>query len=265
MPVVVTGASGPLGRALIPRLFDAGSEVRAVVRRQADADPLRQLGAKVAVGDPGNPELLAAVLRDAHTLCLLVDRLMLDEEEYSPVIADTAQATVQAAGEAGLARVLLPAYPGADPRSPNPYLRALGMAEEAVRDSGLQHVILRSTLVVGPEMRWLQALGRGGNRMAPVFVEDVAAVLAAADDRAQSVSGTFGLQGPDTVTADELLQLLGREGRRGLRRRRIRISRAAAEILASDSLADAPDAAAEFGVELTPLHQALQASGFIPT
>ena len=101
--------------------------------------------------------------------------------------------------------------------------------------------------------------------MAPVFVEDVAAVLGAADDRAQSVSGTFGLQGPDTVTADELLQLLGREGRRGLRRRRIRISRAAAEILASDSLADAPDAAAEFGVELTPLHQALQASGFIPT
>jgi uncharacterized protein YbjT (DUF2867 family) len=236
-----------------------------MVRRPADADRLRELGAKVAIGDAANPEFLQAVLRDAHTLCHVVDGLFVDEEKYFPVIAGGTQATVQAASEAGLARVLLLSYPGADAGSPNAYLRAKGIAEQAVRDSGLQHVIMRSTLVVGSDVRWLRALGRGGHRLAPAFVDDVAAVFAAADDRAQPVSGTFGLQGLDRVTADELVRLLGREGRRTALRRGPRISRTAAEILASDSLADAPDAAAEFGVKLTPLREALVASGFIVT
>ena len=265
MPVVVTGASAPVVRALIPRLIEAGSEVRAVVGRQADADLLRGLGAKVAVGDLANPELLPTVLRDAHTLCLLFNGLFLDQEEYVPAIAGTAEAVVGAAGEAGVARILLLSYPGAAPDSENAYLRALGMAEEAVRGSGAEHVVVRSTLVLAPGASWTRVLGRGSHRVAPVFVEDLAAVLAAADDRAHLVTGTFGLQGPDTVTVDELTGLLGKPMRRGLRSRRARISRSAAEILARDSLADAPDAAAEFGVKLTPLREALHAAGFIAT
>jgi NADH dehydrogenase len=262
VPVVVTGASGLVGRALVPRLIAAGSEVRAVVQRQADADHLRRLGAKVAVGDPSDPELLAAVLRDAHTLCHVVDGLFLEEEQYLPVIAGTAQVLVEAAREAGLARILLLSYRGADPGSPNAYLRAKGMAEDAVRDSGLEHVIVRSTLVVARACRWPDLLGRGTQRLAPVYVEDLAAVLAAADDRAQPVGGTFGLQGPDTVTAEELAGLLrGGRHRKMALRRKPHISRAAAEILAWDSLADAPDAAAEFGVKLTPLREALRESG----
>jgi uncharacterized protein YbjT (DUF2867 family) len=224
---------------------------------------LRQLGAKVAVGDATNPDLLHAVVRDAHTLCLLVDGLFLDEEEYFPVIAGTAGAIVESAREAGLARILLHSYPGADPGSSNAYLRALGKAEELIRGSGIEHVIVRSTLVLAHAAAWPRVLGRGSHRVAPVFVEDLAAVLAAADDRAQPVTGTFGLQGPDTVTADELAGLLGKGARRRVRSRKARISRSAAEILARDSLADAPDAAAEFGVKLTPLREALQASGFI--
>jgi NAD(P)H dehydrogenase (quinone) len=265
VPVVVTGASAPVGQALIPRLIEAGSEVRAVVGRQADADPLRGLGAKVAVGDQANPELLPAVLRDAHTLCFLFDGLFLDQEEYVPAIAGTAEAAVDAAGEAGVARILLLSYPGAAPDSENAYLRALGMAEEAVRGSGAEHVVVRSTLVLAPGADWPRVLGRGSHRVAPVFVEDLAAVLAAADDRAQPVTGTFGLQGPDTVTADELAGLLGRSVRQRVRLKKPRIPRAAAQILASDSLADAPDAAAEFGIKLTRLRQALQAAGFIAT
>jgi uncharacterized protein YbjT (DUF2867 family) len=289
VPVVVTGASGPVGRALVPRLVAAGSEVRAVVRRQAAAESLRALGAKVAVGDAANPELLPTVLRDAHTLCHVVDGLFLEEDQYFSVIAGTTQATVEAAKEAELARVLFLSYPGADPGSPNAYLRAKGMAEQAVRESGLEHLIVRSALVLGRESPWLflfgawstrlpltPLIGPGTQRVAPVFVDDVAAVLAAADDRVRPVSGTFGLQGPDTMTADQLADLLaGRKRQKvhlsvdravrvvGISRKR-RISRAAAEVLASDSLADAPDAAAEFGVKLTPLKEALGASGLSP-
>jgi uncharacterized protein YbjT (DUF2867 family) len=287
VPVVIVGPSGSLGRSLIPRLVEAGSEVRAVEPREAAADPLRQLGAKVAVGDPGNPELLPAVLRDAHTLCVLLEGLFLTDTEYGPVIADTVQAGVEGAQEAGLARILLLSFPGADPGSANAFLRAKGMAEQAVKDSGIEHVILRPTLILARESPWLFLFGGGGarrlpftpligpgtQRLAPVFVEDVASVLAVADDRAKAVTGTFGLQGPDEVSADELAELFAGGRRRwghlssGAATRVVklgkrRLTRAAAEILASDSLADAPDAAAEFGVKLTPLREALRKLGF---
>jgi len=284
VPVVVTGASGLVGSVLVPRLLEGGSEVRAVVRRQAAAEPLRALGAKVAVGDASDAELLAAALRDAHTVCHLVGGLDLPEAAYEETNFRWTEATLNAAREAKVVRFLFLSYPGSRPSSPNSYLRAKGLAEEAVRDSGLEFLIIRSTHIFGSGSRWLDemvaaarrpvatVIGPGAQRLAPVFVEDVAGVLAAGDDRAAPVSGTFGLQGPDTVTADELIDLLA-----GRRRRKVHLSPAAAargtrllgrlssramlEVLAADSLADAPDAAAEFGVKLTPLREGLETAG----
>jgi uncharacterized protein YbjT (DUF2867 family) len=107
--------------------------------------------------------------------------------------------------------------------------------------------------------------------LAPAFVEDVAAVLAAADDRAGAVNGTWGLEGPDPLTADQLADLLaGRHtakihlpvraaaawGRLGGRS----VPLPALEVLAADSVADRPDASAEFGVRRTPLSEGLARS-----
>jgi hypothetical protein len=96
----------------------------------------------------------------------------------------------------------------------------------------------------------------------------VAAALLAADDRAEPVSGMFALQGPDVVTADELVDLIA-----GRRRRKVHLSPAAArraarllgrvlhpallDILASDSLADAPSADVELGTSPKPLRVGL--------
>jgi uncharacterized protein YbjT (DUF2867 family) len=285
VPVVVTGANGAVGRALIPVLVERGGEVRAVIRAPASADSLRQMGAKVAVCDLAETETLCVVMRGAHTVCHLAGGLdFADEKAYMAANLGTVQDALEAAGQVEVKRFLLLSYPGASPGSSNAYLRAKGLAEEAVRDSGLEHVILRSTHIYGPGSAWLREMraaatrplaaivvGTGAQRLAPVFVEDVAACLAGADDREGVVSGTFGLQGPTVVTADALTDLLAGRRRRKVhlgptRVRRVaglggrRMSPALAEILAADSLADAPDAAAEFGVELTPLPPGLSAS-----
>lgn len=284
MPVVVTGASGLVGRALVPTLAAAGHEVRAVVRRREAAPSLRDAGAKVAVGDLGDPSLLETVLGDAHTVCHLVGGLDLPAGAHEAVNLEPLLSVLEAARPAGLARVLFLSYPGASPASGNAYLRAKGMAEEEVRGSGLQHVIVRSTHVYGPGSAWLAeivagarrplaatVLGPGTQRMAPVFVEDVARVLAAADDRATPVQGTFGLQGPDVITADELVDLVAGRRRRkihlspGAARRAARltgrrVSSTAVEVMAADSLADGPDAAREFGLVPRSLAEGLRAS-----
>lgn len=284
MPVVVTGASGCIGRVLVPLIAERG-EVRAVIRDASLADVLRASGAKVAVADLTDTPVMATVMAGAHTVVHLAGGLQLpDDETYESANHVTTRDALEAAGDAGASRFLFLSYPGASPASTNAYLRAKGLAEEAVRSSGLDHLILRSTFVYGPGQRWHEELradalrplavpviGSGRQRIAPVHVGDVVAALIAADDRAEPVSGTFGLQGPDVVTADELVDLFA-----GRRRRKIHLSPVAArraarllgrsvhpavlELLASDSLADAPLAGRELDLTLTPLSKGLSGS-----
>ena len=71
MTVMVTGASGPIGHALIPLLV-RNDEVRAAVRRTDAAAPLRSLGAKVTIGRTDDVDALAEVLRGVYSLIHLV-------------------------------------------------------------------------------------------------------------------------------------------------------------------------------------------------
>src|SRR5205823_502549 len=81
-----------------------------------------------------------------------------------------------------------------------------------------EFAVIRSNHVLGPGGRWVTALVRqarsrlvvapGTQLLAPVFVGDVAAVLAAADDRERLGSGTWALDGPERVTADRLTDLV---------------------------------------------------------
>ncbi|HYH28169.1 MAG TPA: NAD(P)H-binding protein, partial [Actinomycetota bacterium] len=159
---------------------------------------------------------------------------------------------------AGIRRFLFVSSVGADPGSPNPYLASKGAAEDAVRSSGIEHAILRLSFVsellpriFGRWLVWTVMPGDGEQMLAPVRAEEVAGTLVAADDRAGSVSGTYSLTG-EPATLSELarsvrpgLLLRARPGSRSARR--LPLSPAAVEALASDRLPDAPDARAAFG------------------
>ncbi|MFN2591184.1 MAG: SDR family oxidoreductase [Actinomycetota bacterium] len=275
MPVVVVGASGLIGTRAVAALSRTSPQVRAYVRSRDAAAALSAAGAKVAVGWAGDVDNLATVMAGAHTVVHLIGGLDLpSDDEFRAANLDSVRVAVDAARRAKVERFVFISYPGADPDSPNAYLRYKGMAERAVSDSGMAFAIIRSTHVYGTGSRWLDAvraearrrppvvIGSGKQIVAPVLAEDVAATIVAADDRAELRSGTWGLEGPDRLTADELADVLGARGRRKVhvgagtatalaRMMGRRVSRTTLEVLASDSLSDAPDAAGEFGVSLT--------------
>lgn len=279
MPVVVIGADTPVGRDLVPLLRQRGAEVRATVREPETADRLRAAGAKVAVDPAADADTLRAILDEAHTVCLLSAELLAPvADSYEEAIVEPARTILRVAGKAGVTRILLVSYPGASSTSTNDFLRSLGVAEDAVRHSGLEHAIVRCTHIYGPGSSWLALMidssrhqpplvyGVGTQRLAPVFSGDVARALATADDRAQPVSGTYGMQGPDVVTAEELVDLLGGKGpKRYGAPVEARWSSTVDAILAADSLADAADANVEFALEPTSLDAGLMASGVHPT
>lgn len=285
MTVMVIGASGLIGRALVPLLVGK-DEVRACVRRPEAADPLRAAGAKVAVGRFDDADSLAEILKRVYTVIHLVGGPnQPDDDTVLAANHGSVLTALAASREAGVRRFVLVSAAGASIDASNPYLRAKGLAEEAVANSGMQHAIVRSTHAYGLGGLWLAAtvegatasppfvVGDGSQPVAPVFAGDVAAVLAAADDRDGRLEGTWALEGPDVVTMAELVTLLAVPGADPPVRLTPRdaaarftdglgmyVSQTAAELFALASRADAPDAAEAFGVERTTLADGLRAA-----
>lgn len=276
---MVTGASGPVGHALIRRLT-LRDEVRACVRRPEAAGPLRDLGAKVAIGRLDDADALAEVLGGVFTLFHLVGGpnhadgdALLDANHGSTLRA------IAAAKEAGVPRIVLVSVPGASPDASDPFLRAKGLAEEAVATCGLEHAIVRSSHVYGLGGLWFTAVVQGAlarppvavatattETVAPILDDDLARVLVAADEVEGQLSGTYAAEGPDAITAGDLAErLAGPDAGEAVPLEADRAPGVLAELLGipvppamavhllRSARADAPDAAAAFDVGLSAL------------
>jgi NADH dehydrogenase len=279
--VAVVGASGAIGRAAVRAFARADPDVRAVVGRAEIARELREAGARVAIGDLDDDEddALPASVFGADSVCLLAGGP--DDDATQPTNVATVGRVLGMARRAGVRRVLFVSDPGADAASPNPHLRAEAAAEEAIRSSGLEFAIVRTSCVYGVGGgAWFELVVAGATRLppvvvgdptrivAPVFADDVADVLLAADDRAEPIGGTWAVQGPDRVTIGELVaalsdadaepQAVGAEPAQIERLLGRPVSEAAVEVLTGSWPTDAPDAAIEFGVRLTRLAEGIR-------
>jgi uncharacterized protein YbjT (DUF2867 family) len=129
------------------------------------------------------------------------------------------------ARRAGVRRALLVSALGADPVDPSPYLRSKGRAEELVRTSGLEWLVLRCSLVLGRGGEFLALLrrltrplpvvpvpGHGRYRLQPVLAADLAELVARADELPAVWNRTHAVCGPRAYELRELLR--GAAGRR---------------------------------------------------
>ena len=288
MAILVTGAAGLVGRAAVAALLRQEVEhVRAVVRDPGQVGGLRRLGAKVALLDATDPDGLAAAMAGVFTACSLTGSLWPrpGEEPYAAVV-DPARVFLAAARSAGVRRVVVcsPAAVGTPAAPANPHLAAKAEVERMVAASGLEHAILRCTHVLGPGSRLVELLARdrapvpvpgdGRQRVAPVWVGDVAEAIAAADD-AVELSATWSLAGPTRLTFDELVDAVhggpvakrhldgaapggdgGPGGGGGTAGSRAELTAVQLEVLAADSLPD-PALPVPPGQAPTPLAETL--------
>jgi nucleoside-diphosphate-sugar epimerase len=207
MRILLTGATGLLGGALLRLLLARGHETRCLVR--ADSPNTSRLdGERVEIlhGDAAREEDLYQALREADAL------LHVAGIEYSPLV-------VRAAGRAGVERVLIvgstSAHSAYDFRS-GPKLRM----EELVRGSSLAWTILRPTMIYGSErdrnvhrlLRFLDRspvfpiFGPGTNLWQPVYHEDCARGIFEALERPASVRRSYDLPGADPLAYLDLVK-----------------------------------------------------------
>lgn len=215
---VVTGAFGYTGKYITKRLLAAGKKVRTLTGHPDRPNPF---GDQVSVAAFAfkNPGELARSMEGATTLYNTYwIRFPYGDMTYEKAV-ENSQVLLEAAGEAGVRRVVHISIANAAEDSPFPYYRGKGILEKAIAASGLSYAIIRPTVIFGLEdilinnITWLirkfplfAVPGSGEYHVQPVFVEDVAKL--AVDAGWYEENAVINAAGPETYTFDELLRLI---------------------------------------------------------
>jgi uncharacterized protein YbjT (DUF2867 family) len=222
--VTVFGGSGFLGRHVVRALAKREYRIRVAVRRPELAghlQPLGKVGQIHAVqANLRYPASVEAAMRDSHAAINLVGILTEGgAQRFDAVQARGASAVARAASAVGARMVHVSAI-GADEHSPSRYARAKAAGEKAVLGAIPEAVILRPSLVFGPEDQFTNrfaALARmspvvpligGDTKMQPIYVGDVATAVADAVDGKAKAGCTYELGGPEVLTMREIIEII---------------------------------------------------------
>jgi uncharacterized protein YbjT (DUF2867 family) len=231
--LLLTGATGTIGRPLLRRLVAAGVPVRCLVR-----DP-RRLGSErvrvqIALGDLADPFSFRYALRGVDTVLHLAAAIRDQPGGSIEELAGIATwRLVRASERAGVKRFIFFSALGASTRNPTRLLRAKAIAERAVVSSSLAHTIFAPSIVYSPGDPFLRLLhrlsllpvmplsGSGQATFQPIWAEDVAdcvmAALPSGPHGARAEGARFELAGPDTLSYRALVETVLRSfGRRRL-------------------------------------------------
>src|SRR5262249_6837285 len=157
--ILLTGATGQIGRELVGELSAGRVEFRALVRSAGKAETIREAGGEAVVGDYGDPRALAAALSGVHTLFLL-----------TPTIADKAVVEGRIGAEAaraGASRVVKISAMGADALAPPIFLRLHRDAERRIEEIGLARTYLRPSFFMQNSLMFTDTIRSHGAIFAP--------------------------------------------------------------------------------------------------
>jgi uncharacterized protein YbjT (DUF2867 family) len=207
-PVLVTGATGRIGRAVVGLLIDAGVPVRALTRRPGAA--ALPADVEVVTGDLTVPESLDAGLRGAGAVFLV----WAAPPATAPAVVERLAAHAR--------RVVFLSSPHQTPhpffQQPNPMAVLHADIERLIAAAGLESVIIRPGMFASNALFWWAPAIRAGGAVrwpygaaetAPVDDRDVAAVAARALQEDGHAGGDYLLTGPESLSQAEQVSIIG--------------------------------------------------------
>ena len=230
--VTLFGGSGFIGRYAARSLVDAGYRVRIAVRRPHLAGAVR------LAGTPGWVDIVQANVRHRASVDAAVEGadavvnlvgILYEKgrQSFESTQLDGAVNVAEACAAAGIDKLVHISAIGADAEAESKYAAAKGEAEAAIRDVLPSAVILRPSIVFGPEDEFfnrfaamsahpianlvpaLPAIGGGQTKLQPVYAGDVADAIAAAVAGDETAGNSYELGGPSTYTIKDLYAFIG--------------------------------------------------------
>ncbi|WP_277555215.1 complex I NDUFA9 subunit family protein [Halobaculum limi] len=228
MRVVVAGGTGFIGTHLCTELDQRGHDVVAVAR-EPTSEGLPD-GVITKAGDVTDRDSLVSAVEDADVVVNLVALSPLfkpdgGDEMHDRIHRQGTENLLAVAEETGAERFVQMSALGADPNGTTHYIRAKGRAEDAVRDSDLDHVIYRPSVVFGdggefvyftkrlkeifaPGVPVYPLPGGGRNRFQPIWVDDLTPMLADGVTEATHVGEAYDIGGPDVLSLREISEMV---------------------------------------------------------
>ena len=226
--------SGFVGGEIAAELDRRGHRVIVLSHRPDVAGERLPDGIEIREADVTRPGSLPAALQgvDALVIAIAFPNLPIEDpargHTFDAIDASGTEHLASAAAPAGVRRLVYISGAGAAQDAPRHWFRAKWRAETAIRASGIDFTIIRPTWIFGPRdvslnrflgfartLPFVPLTNFGGQRMAPVYVRDVAALAADALDDEAARNETFEIGGPQTMPMREVV-------RRALRVARIR-------------------------------------------
>lgn len=222
--ILVTGATGFIGRALVRHLSGTGQQVRVLLRPSPQSPRIpRGVPVEVAVVSLNDERGVRAALRGVDDVYHLASAS--SQGRRGSLLTTDIEGTrtlAQAAADAGIRRLIFLSHIGADRASAFPIQKAKGIAEEHIRRSGVPYTIIRSSVIFGTEDRFTNNLTRlirtvpfffpipsdGRTLLQPLWVEDLVTCLVWALDNPETANQTYEVGGGEYFTLRQVLETL---------------------------------------------------------
>jgi uncharacterized protein YbjT (DUF2867 family) len=222
--ILVTGASGFVGTHVVRRLVETGEgPIRAMVRSRAKAPFLK--GVDVVEADVTRRETLGPAVAGVgviiHTAAITANAKEPYPGAYDAINRGGTENLVEAAVAAGATRMVVMSGLGTRPAPKGTYMATRWGLEEAVRKSGIAHVILQPSVLFGDGAEFIAALSRltrvspvlpllggGKTRFQPLWIEDLVTCLVACVKGDHLLNSSIPLGGSEYATFKEVLQTI---------------------------------------------------------
>ncbi|MFQ5656745.1 MAG: SDR family oxidoreductase [Candidatus Methylomirabilales bacterium] len=227
--ILVAGATGRVGSQVVEQLRRQGRPVRALVRSEVKAKPLREAGVEIALGDITKRSTLEAACQGVKTVISMVTSLNPAMGQiYNPETIEEGghQDLLQVARRSGVSHVMyLSAIDVEHPEAPRQF-RVKRLVEQVVMGSGVPYTILRPSGFMENLLPMLPAIrrfgvaplpGKGTVRISYIAVEDVARAAVQAVDRPEAQGAVIEYGGPDDLTNRQCAEIAAKVFGRSVR------------------------------------------------
>jgi NADH dehydrogenase len=221
--VVVTGANGFVGRHVVSRLAQAGYPLRALVRDSSGYSPPPEV--TIAEADMVRAETLTGALEGAGTVIHCAALTANLKEPYPGAYQNVnglgTENLAVAAKAAGVRRLVVVSGLGTQPAAAGTYMATRWALEEAVRKSGIPHVILQPSVQFGDGAEFVAALARlirtspvvpalggGRTRFQPIWIDDVVTCVERSITDDALLNRAHAIGGSEYLTFKEILQAI---------------------------------------------------------